>query len=341
MATQLAGLRYQHRTFHAPVPSDAVLRLCRLAPSGQRIAFVREDGPEGQTGIWIGELHNAHSARLLVPFKPGRVEDLAFSPDGSHIAYRVAPLLGFGARGTIGWASADAPGEIRRVEGTGFGFTPGGKAILVADPYRKVLLRYALDEEEPRELGPFEDDADPSFPAQIVVSPDGEHIVYTAGRDGEEVSEVWLVKRENSAVVTTILTEIPGGNVHILPFWSPKGTTLGLFCVHEDQEKTALIVVPRLEGEGQVLYESSYLDPARTPTFTHAARSIAFFRTEKPGDEERLGTSRLVLLDVKRETFAALAEPDEVFGTPRLFDDRSIAVDGEGLAHLFVFDDPL
>ena len=167
------------------------------------------------------------------------------------------------------------------------------------------------------------------------------HIAYTAGRDGEEISEVWLVRRDKGAVVTSIFTEIPGANVHILPFWSPKGATLGLFCVHEDQEKTALIVVPRLEGEGHVLYESSYLDPPRTPAFTLSARSIAFFRTEKPGDEEHAGTSRLVLLDVKRETFAALTEPDEVFGTPRLFEDRTIAVDGEGLAHLFVFDDPL
>ncbi|MRG91362.1 TolB family protein [Polyangium spumosum] len=339
MASQRAAIRYQQRTLHAPVPSDAAVRLCRLAPGGHRIAFVREDEGEDQSGIWIAEIGNAHTARLLVPMKPGDVEDLAFSPDGARIAYRVAPLLG--ARATVGWASAETPGEIRRVEGTGYGFTPGGGAILVADPYRKSLLRYGLDEAEPRELGPFEDDADPSFPAQIAVSPDGAHIVYTAGRDGEEISEVWLVKRDKGVVVTSILTEIPGANVHIRPFWSPKGATLGLFCVHEDQEKSALIVVPRLEGEGHVLYESGLLDPPGTPTFTPSARSIAFFRAEKPDHEERPGETRLVLLDVKRETFAALTEVDEVSGTPRLFDDHTIAVDGEGQAHLFVFDDPL
>ncbi len=340
MATQLAGShRYQHRLLTAPVPSEARVRLCRLAPSGQRFAFVREDGGDGQTGIWVGDLSNALSARLLVPFKPNRVEDLVISPDGSQVAYRVAPLLG--ARGTVGWASLDSPGEIRRVDGTGFGWTPGGKAILVADPYRKALLRYALDEAQPRELGPFEDDADPSFPAQIAVSPDGAHIAYTAGRDGEEISEVWIVKRDKGAVVVSMLTEIPGASVHVLPFWSAKGATLGLFCVHEEQERTALIVIPRLEGEGHVLYESSLMDPPRTPTFTPGARYIALFRREKRGDEDQEGPSRLVLLDVKRETFVAMSEPDEVRGTPHFLADRMLAVDGEDLAHTFIFDESL
>jgi len=336
MASPLnASQRFQLRPVSAPVPKDALVRLCRVAPSGHRVAFVREDGDE--TGIWVGDVSDAVSARCLVPFRPGRVEDLAFSPDGEQIAYRVAPLLG--GRGTVGWASAKNPGELRRVDGTGFCFTPGGGAIIVADPGKKALLRYAQGEDAPRELGPFEDDADPSFPARIAVSPDGAHIAYTAGRDAEEVSEVWLVKREKGIVVTSLLTEIPGASVHVFPFWSPKGGTLGLFCVHEEQEKTALIVVPRLEGEGHVLYESAILDPPRCPTFTPSARFIAFFRREKPDDETREGPTRLVLLDVKRETFSPLAEQDELVGTPRFLSERMLAVDGESEAHVLFFDE--
>jgi hypothetical protein len=127
--------------------------------------------------------------------------------------------------------------------------------------------------------------------------------------------------------------------VHILPFWSPKGATLGLFCVHEEQEKTALIVVPRLEGEGVVLYESSLLDPPETPAFAPSGRHIAFFRAEKPPSEDAQGSSRLVLLDVRRETFRALSEDDELAGTPHFLDERTLAVDGGSAAHMLVFDE--
>jgi hypothetical protein len=330
--------RFQHRVVPAPVGKGAIVRLCRAAPSGSRVAYVREDGAEGETGIWVASVFDAVSARLIVPMKPGRIEDLAFSPDGSRFAYRVAPLLG--GRGTVGWANVDQPGEVKRVDGTGFSWTPGGKAILVADPGKKTLFRYGMDGEEPRKLGLLDDDADPAFPVNIAVSPDGAHIVYTAGRHSEDVSEVWLVTREKDVLKGSILTELPGASVHILPFWSPKGRTLGLFCVHEEQEKTAIIVVPQLEGEGIVLYESGILDPVVTPAFSPSAHYIAFFRRESPGDEVRDGPSRLVFLDVRRETFSALSEADELEGAPRFYSDQTLTIDGGAAAHQLVFDDP-
>ncbi len=330
--------RFQHRIVPAPVTKAAQVRLCRVAPSGHRLVYVREDGGEGETGLWVADAFDAASARLLMPMKPGLIEDVAFSPDGSRIAYRVAALLG--ARSTVGWANVDKPGEEKRVDGTGFSWTPGGNAILVADPWKKTLYRYGLDDSEPRKLGLLEDDADPSFPAQISVSPDGAHIAYTAGRHSENVSEVWLIEREKDVLKGSILTEIPGDSVHILPFWSPKGRTLGLYCVHEEQEKTAIIVVPQLEGEGLVLYESSLLDPVVVPAFSPSAHYIAFFRRDAPGNEYRDGPSKLVFLDVRRETFTALSEADELEGSPHFFDDRTLIVDGGAVTHQLVFDDP-
>lgn len=331
------SFRYQHRVLSAPVGKDASIRLCRTSPVDHRLAYVREDGPEGQTGIWVASPHDALTARCIVPMKPGRIEDLSFSPDGSRLAYRVSPLLG--ARGTVGWANVDQPGEIKRVDGSGFCWTPGGKAILVADPWKKTLFRYSMEDEASRKLGLLEDDADPSFPVRIAVSPDGAHIVYTAGRHNEDVSEVWLIQREKDVLKGSILTEIPGDSVHILPFWSPKGRTLGLYCVHEEQEKSAIIVLPQLEGEGLVLYESSILDPLQTPAFSPSAHYIAFFRRETPGDEYREGPSKLVFLDVRRETFSALSEADEFAGTPRFYSDKTLTIDGESAAHQLVFDD--
>lgn len=331
------SFRFQHRIVPPPVGKDASIRLCRLSPTDNTIAYVREDGPEEQTGLWVARSFDAMSAKLLVPMKPWRIEDVSFSPDGTRIAYRVAPLLG--ARGTVGWAEVDKPGEIRRVDGSGFSWTPGGKAILVADPWKKTLFRYAMDEETPRKLGILEDDADPAFPVRISVSPDGAHIVYTAGRHGEDISEVWLIQRESDVLKGSILTEIPGASIHILPFWSPKGRTLGLYCVHEEQEKTAIIVLPQLEGEGLVLYESGIVDPIETPAFSPSAHYIAFFRREAPPNERGEGPAKLVFLDVRRETFSALSEADEFSGTPRFYGENTLTIDGGSAGHQIIFDE--
>jgi hypothetical protein len=233
----------------------------------------------------------------------------------------------------------DKPGEIRRVDGSGFSWTPGGNALLIADPWKKTLFRYGMDGDDPRKLGLLEDDADLSFPVQISVSPDGASIVYTAGRHNEDVSEVWLIQREKDVLKGSILTEMPGAGVHILPFWSPKGRTLGLYCVHEEQEKTAIIVIPQLEGEGLVLYESGLLDPVETPAFSPSAHYIAFFRRETPSTDLHEGSSKLVFLDVRRETFAALSEADELMGTPRFYSEKTLTIDGGAVTHQLVFDD--
>lgn len=331
------SFRFQHRVVSPPVGKSATIRLCRASPVDHHLAYVREDGAEGETGIWVSSSYDALSAKLIVPMKPGRIEELAFSPDGSRIAYRVAPLLG--ARGTVGWAFVDKPGEVQRVDGSGFTWTPGGKAILVADPWKKTLFRYSMEDEKPRKLGVLEDDGDPGFPVRISVSPDGAHIVYTAGRHAEDISEVWLIHRDKDVFKGTILTEMPGASVHILPFWSPKGRTLGLYCVHEEQDKTAIIVVPQLEGEGLVLYESGTLDPVETPAFSPSAHYIAFFRRESAGDALKDGSVKLTFLDVHRETFSALSEADEYVGTPHFHSEKTLTVDGGDATHQLVFDD--
>jgi len=247
-----------------------------------------------------------------------------------------------GGNPTIGWASlAEGGGEVRRVLGASCAWTPGSKAIIVADPARRGIFRQALDGDVERVLGELHDDMDPGFPSRIAVSPDGTRIAYTAGRVADDVSEVWIAARDGDtgAITSELLTEVPGASVHVLPFWSPKGASLGLFCVHEEQDKSAIIVLPKLEGEGEVLYESSLLDPAVTPAWTPSGRYIAFFRREKPGDEQSDGPSRLVLLDTRRETFLSLAEPDELEGTPSFHDERTLAIDGGRAAHLFIFDE--
>jgi len=81
------------------------------------------------------------------------------------------------------------------------------------------------------------------------------------------------------------------------------------------------------------------MDPAVSPAFTPSGQHIALFRAEKPGDELEEGPTRLVLLDVKRETFRSLGEVGELFGSPHFLNENTLAVDGGPSAHLLIFDE--
>jgi Tol biopolymer transport system component len=312
----------------------------RLSPVGNRVAFVVHDG--NAPGIYAGDPGNPVSALRLVETRRHTIEDLAFSPDGAHLAYRIAAPLG--GSPAVAWSSSTAPGEISRVQGAAFAWTPGGNALIIADSARKLLIRYAIPSGKPAELTELEDDMDPAFPPRIAVSPDGARVAFTTGRAGEEVSELWVIERDGNQIVPTLVTEVPGASVHILPFWSPKGPTLAFFAVHEEQQKSALIVLPRLdpESEGMVLYESSFVDRPRTPAWSPSGKSIAFLRVEEEDREDiaegaSMAPSRLVLLDAYRESFVAVTAPGEVDGQPSFLDDRTLAVDGGRSAYLVTF----
>jgi dipeptidyl aminopeptidase/acylaminoacyl peptidase len=330
----------QHKRIPAPVQGQAEVEFVRLSPRGNRIAFVLHSG--NAPGIYAGDPGDPVSALRLVEARRHSIDELAWSPDAAHLAYRIgAPL---GAMPQVAWASSTAPGEISRKPGAAFAWTPGGQALIVADVARKLLMRYAIPSGKPTELTELHDDMDPGFPPRIAVSPDGARIAFTSGRAGEDISELIVIERDGKRIVPTPVTEIPGASVQVLPFWSPSGPTLAFFAVHEEQQKTALIVLPRLdlEGEGLILYESTFVDPPVTPAWSPSGKSIAFFCVD---EEDRLdpalgpcpAPSHLVLLDAYRESFVAITKPGEIEGQPWFLDDRTLVVDGAGAAYLVTF----
>jgi hypothetical protein len=326
----------RRRVLPPPIPGSAsVSRVC-LAAGGSRLAFLCPEGDSA--GIYVGDSLDPSSARRIVDNVELGVEDLAWGPDGEHLAYRLSPPLG--GRPWVGWASA-AAGELGRVEGSAFAWTPRGKALIVADPGRKMISRIAVPSGKGIDLSPFEDDMDPGFPPQIAISSDGRRIAFTVGRDGEDVSEVWVIERKGTDVSATLFTEVPGASVHIFPFWSKKAVTLALYMVHYEQQKSAIIAVRKLEGEGVVLYESGCLDPPVSPVWSPSGQSILFFRAdERALGEDESGPPRLVLLDSRRESFVALTEPNEMRGKLSFLDDRTLAVDGGAAAHVLSFAEP-
>lgn len=323
-------------------PGGAPVSMVRVAPraGGDRVACVVPAGPEAGLYVW-----EPAGARRIVPLEDFTIEDLQWSPDGEHLAY----LRGGGPPGSVGdvgWASRLAPGELGRTSAASFAWTPKSNALIVADPFDKALVRKPIAGSERQVLAPLPDDFDPQNAPKIALSFDGSLIAATCRRASEDVSEVWIVERKDSGGVDRrALTQIPGASAIVRPLWAPRTNTIALYIVHLEQEKSAIVAVPRLEGEGIILYESDFIEPAERPAWSPTGRTIALFGVEKPRHEfTKAGPPRLVLVTniaQERPTVVPVTEPDEMCGGLTFLDERRIAVDGGEAAHVLTFSDPV
>lgn len=327
-------------------PEDDPVELVRLSPDGKRVIFSRPRGK--QPGIWAAPTGAFAQAVRVVAYddeeEPWRAEELAFAPDSAHFAYVRGGGPAPGGGGGVGWANAGKPGELGRTTGLGFAWTPKSSALIVADPERGMILRRALGGGPPQPLAKLSDDGDPAFPPRIAVSPDGGRIAFTSRRAADEVTEVHVITRTDEGAQCELLTEIPGAAVHVRPFWSPKGGTLAMLVVHLEQEKSAIIAVPKLEGEGVVLYENELLDAVEVPAWAPSGHSIAFFHVPAARHEfTKSGPALLTLLDVRKieePVRIELGDPDQLTGAPHFLDDRRLAIDGRDRAHVLTFAEP-
>lgn len=320
-------------------PGGAPVSMVRVAPRGDRVACVVDSGPEAGLYVW-----EPAGAKRIVAIEDFTIEDLAWSPDGDHLAY----LRGGGPPGSygeVGWASRQAPGELGRASAVSFAWTPKSNALILADPFDKALVRKPIAGPDRQSLAPLPDDFDPQNAPKIALSFDGALIAATCRRAAEDVSEVWIVERKSAGVERRVLTQIPGASAIVRPLWAPRTATIALYIVHLEQEKSAIVAVPRLEGEGIILYESDFIEPAERPAWSPTGRTIALFGVEKPRNEfTRSGPPRLVLVTniaEERPAVVPVTEPDEMCGGLTFLDERRIAVDGGEAAHVLTFSDPV
>lgn len=297
--------------------------LCRLSPDQSFLAMAL--GKE----IYIAFTEDPQTTQLIAAFD-GQVADLAWSGDGQMLACTITsgPPPG---EVRIGVLPASG-GAARLLPGMSFVFAEKSPTLLIADPQSKRLYLHDLQLDIQHGVAPLEDDGDPHFPPALSISPDAKRIVFSERSVNDGVTRAFLAHHDGARWKSSLLTEVPGTALRILPFWSADGASLALYMIDLQQHHSAIVAVPTDDqSRGDILYTSDSLDAVVTPAAHPDGRLIALVRAHPKQDEPTLVENRLVLLDPAEHAVAPLASSSEVIGNLRWLDARTLLVEGRGI----------
>ena len=204
--------------------------------------------------------------------------------------------------------------------------------MVVADLHRGLVFHVSVDSRQARRLAEIVDDGDIALPPRVVYGSDGRNVAFTARRAAHDISELWNVANLPDGAACSLLTQIPGAGAHVLPFWSPKGKSLGFHVVHHDQGRSGTIVMQHLKGDGTILHNHERVDAAVTPAWSASGKHVAMFIAEQDG------TQRLCLLDVSVRPVAMVKALDAAVGELRFLDARNLIVDGGDAVQIITFE---
>ena len=324
------------RELRPRAPEGAVVKHVRASRDLRRLAFARADGDA--PGIYLEELASG-APPALVCGEDVPIEGAGFSADGAYVAYVVGSEQPYGRERTVGWANDAAEGELGRVGGAAFAWTPKG-SLIVADLEQEALIQYDPLTAVSRVIMPLCDAGDTALPPRIAVSPKGKRIAVVCRRSEDAVTEVWIAERDGGAIKSSILTQVPGLDPHVCPFWSPKGLTLGLLIVHPTHAQSAVIAVRRLRGDGEILHERELLDAPEPPAWAPSSDAIALFTADGVAEGGEIGPQRLALIHCRTRELRPLAGPRIPVGSPAFLDGATLLVDGGIAATVLTFDAP-
>jgi dipeptidyl aminopeptidase/acylaminoacyl peptidase len=337
------AIRIQERRLLRPRMADeARVEHVRVAPDGKRLAFARRDGEHA--GIYVQDPEG--NARRVLECTELMPEEITWSPDGKMLAYRLSEGGELGSRRRVGWASSSAPGEVGWVGGAAHAFRPDSGAVFVFSSPTLSECEVAKDSGE--RVGFATDTGDPRFPPRIAVSRDAAQIALSVRNSFDEHLAVWIYQRPEGAAEgappgpyqTSFLTEVPGADACAIPFWSPRGVSVGLLIVHFEREKSGIVVFRGGEGDGEILYESELVDAAEAPAWAPSGDSIAFMQAvEVPteADPDALAY-RLAILSCAERVVVPVTGPEKALGQPRFLGARALVIDGGEEAHLLTFE---
>lgn len=328
-----------------------------LLSSGERLLAFRRESAPGVSDLCVAPEDGAPNAERIerVVLRGGagsRVVDYRFGPGGRHL---LVSLRGTPGQTAFAVVAADPATEapVKHVSAASAALWPAGDALVVAAPGGRLEEHSLSGSAPPRLLARIEDEGHPRMPVVLAPSPDARRVAVVSRSRSEDVVRIDVVPRDGGEPMR--LAEIPGWVIRVRPFWSPDGESLALHLVHMAFLRTAILVLPGLEGGGELWYEADFLDPDHAPAWSPDGRALAFFRVAGSIDGILpTGPASLVRFDVEAHLRAPvrvdvrdalpsilseLTPPGAVDGRPFYLDGRTLVVEAHDGAHLFTFDE--
>jgi TolB protein len=229
----LADREGHRRMFDLDVKSGEVVALspentsvlwAAWSPDGSRLASI-EERPGPRYAVVISEADGSRPVTIVEEDATGAVGpdliDVAWSPDGSMIAYSGRTVEDGVARRTIIVVNADGSGAPVVLDGlwTSVSWSPdGGRLLVEGFPQKGHEGQFDLFTIRPDGSDPVQLTDDEAGEHEASWSPDGSLIVFAAGED-DLSQDVFLMSADGSDVRR--LTDWQG--LDLLPVWSPDG----------------------------------------------------------------------------------------------------------------------
>jgi dipeptidyl aminopeptidase/acylaminoacyl peptidase len=321
------------RRVRPPAAEGALVGCARLSPDGKRLAFARFD-PAGR-GVWLAE--EGGQALQAASLPEHRIEDIAWSPDGRMLAYRMGEGEEVARPCFVGWAEARAGGDLDRSPADAFAWREDGSLLLLGG-FSRILYRQPMPTGAAPallEVADAPDACDPRHPIALAPAP-GDGAVAVAMRSTvDQKHSLWICRPNGARSARVLVTEMPGVAAHVQLFWSPGGKYLGAHVAHADLGRSAILVhraEPSGAGpegfEGERIIESCLVDAPRSAAWAPSGKAMAWLRTVvDPADRAR--TSRqLHLVDLDTRVPHPLFAPAATDGEPRFLAPDVLVVDG-------------
>jgi len=163
------------------------------SPDGSRVAYLADQAEDGVQELWVTDADGSHNVRVStslatsVPLLSKDVDDFAWSPKGSRLAYAIAEDL------------------------AGVAFWRRQLHVVAPDGTKDVEV-----------AGPFVDGGNL---AQFAWSPNGSRIAFRGDRDVDGVYELFVASADGKKLWKASGDLVPGGDVSDFE-WSPNGSRI-------------------------------------------------------------------------------------------------------------------